>query len=630
MNFDKRICARAFLAAATLACSPAAWSLGLGDASVESYLNQPLRARIDLITRESDDLASVTASLASAADYELIGASRTDIPVPVRFTLEDIDGDAYLLATSNLPIGNPIVRLIVEVNWASGRMLREYTLFLDPPAVADVAPPPRIEQRSRPPAPVATTPGEEPAVETRPAEAVPPSQTTTAQPEAAPSTRQPTSGEYGPVASGETLWGIAKQWSRGTGLEINQVMIAIQRENPDAFMRDNINLLKRGAILRMPSMPDVQRISNAEATSAVAEQEEALRGRNELPAASTEMPLIASESAAPEPETATEPVLAPTLDTEAADVSPDEAVEETVDATDTMAEAADDTAMSEPEPQLELVPPSADSELDSTYGFEENTDGDESVEATRALRENLARSEEELINQQQQNAYLEERIRELEQQLEEQQATVDDAGLAGMEQRLREERQAAQRGGEEPWYSRYGAWLVGLFLVMAGLIGWRLSRRDTGQSDEAIQELKGEAEEVLRVLDSDSQEPEETKAETADSDTEEEPVTEADNEDAEAAEDEPAEERPEDSEEKSEEKLEDEVEPEPKPAGTPRGQEDAELLDEDSSDPEIQLDLARAYISMGDKEAARVILEEVIANGTEAQQADARKMLDLM
>ena len=59
-------------------------------------------------------------------------------------------------------------------------------------------------------------------------------------------------------------------------------------------------------------------------------------------------------------------------------------------------------------------------------------------------------------------------------------------------------------------------------------------------------------------------------------------------------------------------------------------QEEADILDEESSDPEIQLDLARAYISMGDKEAARVILEEVASNGSEEQQAEAQKMLDLM
>ena len=141
MNSNNRgnssVCAAALLAVASLGFSPAAWSLGLGDARVESYLNQPLQARIDLISQASDDLTSVTAQLASAADYELIGASRDAVSVPIRFTIENIDGDAYILATSNLPIGDPVLRLIVEVNWSSGRMLREYTLFLDPPSVPE-------------------------------------------------------------------------------------------------------------------------------------------------------------------------------------------------------------------------------------------------------------------------------------------------------------------------------------------------------------------------------------------------------------------------------------------------------------------------------------------------------------
>ena len=118
MNSKTRISARALFAVATLAFSPAAWSLGLGDATVESYLNQPLKAQIDLLTQASDDLASVSAKLASAADYELIGASLEDLSVPVRFSVEDVDGDAYLVASSQLPMSNPVIRLIVEVNWS--------------------------------------------------------------------------------------------------------------------------------------------------------------------------------------------------------------------------------------------------------------------------------------------------------------------------------------------------------------------------------------------------------------------------------------------------------------------------------------------------------------------------------
>jgi pilus assembly protein FimV len=254
MKTTNRISAAAFLAAASLTFSTPAWSLGLGDVTVESFLNQPLQVRIDLITRPTDELASVTAQLASADDYELVGASREAIPVPIRFTVEDPEGEPYLMATSNLPIGNPVVRLIVEVNYASGRLLREYTVFLDPPTYAAQAPIPRVEKRKDPPvaAPApeqSTAPVAEP---TQPADGTP-----------TPSV--PSEGEYGPVSNGEHLWGIARNWSRGSGMDINKVMIAIQRENPKAFLRGNINLLKRGAILRMPRVEDVQNISMASA-----------------------------------------------------------------------------------------------------------------------------------------------------------------------------------------------------------------------------------------------------------------------------------------------------------------------------------------------------------------------------
>lgn len=620
MNMNSKISARALLAVASLAVSPAAWSLGLGDASVESYLNQPLKAKIDLITQDSDDLASLTAKLASADDYELIGASLADIPVPVRFTIEDIDGDAYLSATSNLPVGNPVVRLIVEVNWASGRMLREYTLFLDPPTLADQAPPPpRIDQRSQAPEPVAES--AEPTTTTPAAEPAP----AVSRPEPSQPARTPDGSEYGPVASGETLWGIARDWSRDTGMSINKVMIAIQRENPEAFMNNNINLLKRGAILRMPQVSEVEQISSRDAYNEVVAQEEEFAGRKSSNlAASSSMPLLSDESAYEEPEAPAVPEAEEESDFAAmaeelatAGTEPDEAeAEESVAEEPAMEEAVAEEAVAEEavvESKLELVPSSEASELDSTYGFEESEEGGDAAMAATALRENLARAEEDLITQQQQNEYLEERIKELESQLEEnKEANVADADMANMEQRLREERQAAARQAEEPWYSRFGGWLIGLLLVVAALVGWRLSRRGGDEfaaagTDEAIQEIKDEAEEVLRVLD-DSKEPADEEATEVTEEAEDAVSDEPESSDAESSETDEA-----------------------KPAQSFSGSEgDAEVLDEESSDPEIQLDLARAYISMGDREAARVILEEVLSNGSEEQQSEAQKMLDLM
>jgi len=618
MKTTKRISTASLLAAASLTFAPPAWSLGLGDITVESFLNQPLQVKIDLISRETDDLTAVTARLASADDYALIGASLESVPVPIRFTVEDIEGDAYVLGVSNLPIGEPVVRLIVEVNWSSGRLLREYTVFLDPLTLSEPAPVPRIDQRKIA-APVAPAAQPEPsATAVEPAAPAP-----EAGKEAVSSTpREPVAGEYGPVASGETLWSIASNWSRGTGLSVNQVMIAIQRENPQAFLKDNINLLKRGSILRMPRIEDVRAISRATAISEVSAQAEEFRsGSGGGSAVSPSTPLLASEAAAPESESnflqleADVQEKAAEKEAEVTEAAAEAAIE-AEDEAEAVIEAAEEELLSEEmaaeEPeypaQLELVPPSEDSELDSAYGFEESEEeaADASV-AVSALRENLARTEEELITQQQQNEYLAERIKELEAQLASaEEGNVDDADMANMEDRLRQQRlaEAAKTSGEEtPWYGRFSTWLIGLIVIALAAVGWRWSRRGAEDEfaaideEEQLREIKDEAEEVLRVLKDSAVPAAESEAEA-----------------------------------EAEEEAEDRAEPEQKPKQPAArsfgsGTGDARVLDEESSDPEIQLDLARAYISMGDKEAARVILDEVVNNGTEEQAEEARKML---
>src|SRR5690606_9231232 len=111
-------------------------------------LNEPLVARVDLLIRSGEDISAVTAKLASAEDYALIGANRGAVSVPLRFTVDTQTDQPFVRVTSNLPVNEPVVRLILELNWVSGRLLREYTLFLDPPTVPSVsAPPAVIDQR---------------------------------------------------------------------------------------------------------------------------------------------------------------------------------------------------------------------------------------------------------------------------------------------------------------------------------------------------------------------------------------------------------------------------------------------------------------------------------------------------
>ncbi len=634
MNTRNHFCTQGMLAASLLVFSQLAWSLGLGEAKVESFLGQPLAVKIELITRPADDLASISASLASAADYELIGASRDDVSVPLQFSVKGLDGGpdgiAYIAVTSKLAVGNPVVRLIIEVNWSSGRMLREYTLFLDPPTFSQPAPAPRIETEKKParttevqPTPAPRTESEG-TVDAQPSQPAPATATESA---IAGDTAIAGSDEYGPVQRGDTLWRIAKDWSAGSGLNLNKVMLAIQRQNPRAFSRNNINLLQRGAILRMPQRDDVNSISFASANREVMQQSEAFQSRRDMNMASPGVPLLAEESAAAEP--------APGQQSgeQTADqlAQYDEPVSEPlIEEQSLPSESPDDLAPS----QLELLPPSEDNTLDSTYGFEESEAAADDAVSAQALREELSRKEEELINQQQQNAYLEQRLQELESQLaQSREGTVEDKNLAAMEERLREERLGDAKTAvpkvvpsparEEPWYSRLSYWLLGLLILVAAATGWLMSHRgssDTVVSDlsgaaDPLREIKDEAEDVLRVLDASSGEEGAGEEGAKQKGAKQKGTGEDATEEVTAA---PA--------------SGDSEETQTMPAGKKLAgeDEDAHVLDEESADPEIQLDLARAYISMGDKEAARVILEEVIANGSEEQQADANKMKDML
>ncbi len=114
--------------------SPALFALGLGGAVVESYLNQPLDVRVELISQSSEELQSITVGLASADDFEMLGLSRSTITVPLAFQLVTDTAKPYIHISSDQRVNEPVVQVLVEVVWASGRMLREYTLFLDPDA----------------------------------------------------------------------------------------------------------------------------------------------------------------------------------------------------------------------------------------------------------------------------------------------------------------------------------------------------------------------------------------------------------------------------------------------------------------------------------------------------------------
>ena len=307
-----------------LALPSAAFALGLGDIRLLSPLNAPLDAEIELVDVAPDELNTVQVQLASRDTFAKYGLEWPAYLNTVQVkTVRTPDGHQIVKLKSVDPVAEPFVTLLVEVNWSRGHMVREYTMLLDPPvytpgesqvASAPVTAPatgqgaregsiPRSES-TPPPAPVAA-PSEQmaaaPSEQAAPAPSEPaptatpapaharsrperPAQTETAAEESAP-------GSSHLVQRGETLSGIA---AGVTGTKLNSAkarswMLAIYQANPEAF-RQNMNVLRSGAVLRIPEASAAEAISPSEATAEIHRQYAAWRSETPGRTASTAQP----------------------------------------------------------------------------------------------------------------------------------------------------------------------------------------------------------------------------------------------------------------------------------------------------------------------------------------------------
>ncbi|HTD71940.1 MAG TPA: FimV/HubP family polar landmark protein [Steroidobacteraceae bacterium] len=294
---------------ACLLCPTLSWALGLGEIHLNSALNEPMNAEIDLIAASPDELGALRAALAPKEAFARYGIDKPPFLATLTFKVgKSKDGRDVLLVRSTESIPEPFVTFLVEVNWARGRLMREYTVLLDPPVYT-----PGERASSAAPVAAATTqsPGAAATARTRPAPtaASPTPDATTAAPKtrssragrsagrsssASSATASPTpssepspSGEAtGPagdgtyrVAQGDTLTKIARSLHAGTRTDIDQTMIAMYRANPDAF-GGNINILRRGSVLRVPGGDEIAALNQSEATSEVHRQMEAWRGNS--------------------------------------------------------------------------------------------------------------------------------------------------------------------------------------------------------------------------------------------------------------------------------------------------------------------------------------------------------------
>lgn len=250
------------IAAATALTSEMAYALGLGEVTLKSALNQPLVAEIELLDARTLAPGEVVPVLASAEDFNRAGVDRQYFLTDLTFTpVLRPDGKSVIRVSSTKPVREPYLNFLIEVLWPSGRLLREYTLLLDPPLYS-----PEIAAAVAPQLPVAA-PISRPAAEPRqvPRSAAP-SSPAVSSPESNPA-RQ---GDQYKVTPNDTLWEVAERARQGG--TVHQTMLAIQDLNPDAFIGGNINRMKNGQVLRLPTAEQIGSRSQAEAIQQVAQQ----------------------------------------------------------------------------------------------------------------------------------------------------------------------------------------------------------------------------------------------------------------------------------------------------------------------------------------------------------------------
>ncbi len=263
-------------------------ALGLGEIELQSGLNQPLQAEIVLSNLGDLNQQQIAVKLAGKDDFARAGVERIYFLNDLTFTVQfDGSGNGVIKVSSKNLVREPYLDFVLEARWPEGRLLREYTLLVDLPTFSEAAvaaPTPALTRQAA----LAATPMK--------ARVPAPAPSAAALPAAAP-----VSGEI-ITRKNDTLWGIARR-ARPAGASMQQAMMAIYRDNPHAFERQNINGLNSGQVLRLPSAEQFNALSKQQAIQAVAMQNAAWKSGSAAPLQASEttveqdaQPVVAEQS----------------------------------------------------------------------------------------------------------------------------------------------------------------------------------------------------------------------------------------------------------------------------------------------------------------------------------------------
>ena len=241
------------------------WALGLGELNLRSYLNEPFRADVALLDSDAFDDSDLLVGLASEVEFERLGISRDFFLTRINFQVESDEMGRRVVLTTDAPLREPYLDLVVEARWPDGRLLREYTVLIDLP------PRPMVAEDQDAPVEKAAQLADQPIVsEAGRTDA----QTGGYGTDVA---MRPTAGAQYLVTNTDTLWRIASDGA-AAGISVQQTMLEIVAANPAAFEAGNINGLKSGYVLQIPDYDDIQVDPEAALSEVALQNEEWGRG----------------------------------------------------------------------------------------------------------------------------------------------------------------------------------------------------------------------------------------------------------------------------------------------------------------------------------------------------------------
>jgi len=246
-------------------------AFGLGKIELSSALNQPFRAEIAVTALKPDDEGKLQVKLATQAEFDKAGVKRSFLLTQLQFEVVEDEGNARIVISSSQPVKEPFVDFLLTATTGKGRLIREYTVLLDPPKNVFAKPQPIPKQKA---APVKKKAAPKKSTYQYPDPQMPVEVTYDYS----------SATQYGPVGRTDTLWDIARDTKPSSVISQDQMMMAILNANKSSFTHNNINGLKAGYTLDIPSVSEIQALSRKQAYASVVEQNQQWKNRNNVPA----------------------------------------------------------------------------------------------------------------------------------------------------------------------------------------------------------------------------------------------------------------------------------------------------------------------------------------------------------